>query len=627
MVNSTNDTDELATVKCIREISKAMAMAVGSSTLSPLDQFLSLLTKTCLDNIVDSELKYAKQCGKILLAATSSCSAACHFVLTTTLNPILDQYSKQDTSAKKTTLMVILLDILLACRLISTKPSKVLLASKDRILELFITTLMDATYTPLRQSCISGLVELIMSQILTDYENEVCMKHLNRLCFDPVIEVKTHVIKLMVQASWHLPELVLHHSLPDLMASLGESKNREAVLGVIVSISVNDFICSVIVPRLVESVVGNVKADVLDALNRILDARAEYEVKNQDSKKILSHFTVGIVLRILRGQFINAIIEDDKMMSSFGKCISTIMMNITSKEQTELCDIIMTFNLGKTGSITPLDLSMTLLYKCSLCYIRAETKFGVPNVSEYLNELISKAYQSGNTRFCIAIGKIIASLMNKKFNYEEVDGFVSLIKSKYFDGIIMDEARDAKMRNNLLLMYSWLAKGCILQANPLGYEMASAILEFVSHPILCDTAVNGFEIIMKDDESFVLTKKSFAKQRILYKQKFYNHSLPLISKGFENSKEYKPQYLKVLSHLLRNISHKSLITELPKLFPMLILSLQSDDNELKLATLTTIAFMVKESPNLIISQLTSILANLFTLSSHQNKELDSSLVF
>ena len=72
--------------------------------------------------------------------------------------------------------------------------------------------------------------------------------------------------------------------------------------------------------------------------------------------------------------------------------------------------------------------------------------------------------------------------------------------------------------------------------------------------------------------------------------------------------------------MLRNVSQKTLLTEVPKLFPMLVVSLQFNDADLKLATLETIQVMVKESPDLVNSQLRALMSCLFKLTDHHTKD-------
>jgi hypothetical protein len=78
-----------------------------------------------------------------------------------------------------------------------------------------------------------------------------------------------------------------------------------------------------------------------------------------------------------------------------------------------------------------------------------------------------------------------------------------------------------------------------------------------------------------------------------------------------------------LSHLLLNVSKKTLMNELEPLFPMLLHSLQSTDANLKRATLETFSFMVEEASSLVSGHINTILHSLikiFTLPSNANIE-------
>jgi hypothetical protein len=155
MVNGKNETDELEALKCIREIAKAMSVAAGSSRNGhPLEQFITLITNTCLENFADPELKYVTQCGKLLMAAASSSSLACDIIIKMEFNNLIGIYKKQETLPKKKIILNLIVDILTACRLVG---SKKILPFKDELLNILTISVLDVTYSPLRETAISGL--------------------------------------------------------------------------------------------------------------------------------------------------------------------------------------------------------------------------------------------------------------------------------------------------------------------------------------------------------------------------------------------------------------------------------------------------------------------------------------
>jgi DNA repair/transcription protein MET18/MMS19 len=77
--------------------------------------------------------------------------------------------------------------------------------------------------------------------------------------------------------------------------------------------------------------------------------------------------------------------------------------------------------------------------------------------------------------------------------------------------------------------------------------------------------------------------------------------------------DLKQYYLLALSHLLRNVAKSTLVNELPKLFPMLLESLESKDAQLKQSTLESFAIMVTETPEIVINHIDTIVKSLINL--------------
>jgi DNA repair/transcription protein MET18/MMS19 len=77
--------------------------------------------------------------------------------------------------------------------------------------------------------------------------------------------------------------------------------------------------------------------------------------------------------------------------------------------------------------------------------------------------------------------------------------------------------------------------------------------------------------------------------------------------------DLKHYYLLALSHLLRNVAKSTLVNELPKLFPMLLKSLESTDALLKQSTLESFSIMVAETPEIVVNHIDTIVKSLINL--------------
>lgn len=109
----------------------------------------------------------------------------------------------------------------------------------------------------------------------------------------------------------------------------------------------------------------------------------------------------------------------------------------------------------------------------------------------------------------------------------------------------------------------------------------------LSTPVASSAAATIKTII----SSQILTKQSFAKTKPLTTQKFYGFCLPRLLQKFETiDGEMKKYPLLGLSHLLQ-VPNKSILSDLEKVIPMLLVSLDFPDRDLKESTLSTLAVL------------------------------------
>jgi DNA repair/transcription protein MET18/MMS19 len=120
MAQGADEANELSALKCIRELVKALSksIVISTDTVLPLEKFLNLIITDCLKNLTEPELKYAKPCGKILMACASSCMSACTMVIDTCLTVLLEKYESLEAPSKKKIILEAIVDLILSCRLI-----------------------------------------------------------------------------------------------------------------------------------------------------------------------------------------------------------------------------------------------------------------------------------------------------------------------------------------------------------------------------------------------------------------------------------------------------------------------------------------------------------------------------
>lgn len=623
MVNGPNESDQLSSLKCVRNLSQGLSTTIGTSrNTPPLEKFISLIAQTCFENLKTSELKYVGECGKLLMAAASSSTTACDIILKKDFLSLLDIYEKQETPSKKKIVLSLIADVIEAVYLVG---SKKLILFKEKLLNIFTIMMLDTTYVPLREVAALGIYKMLKMEDLlvlkTEDEghNEVeyCANHLLSLYLNDSKHEFQAAGECLRQISIDRPEIIFDYCLPALFRNLFEPKSHEnkelfyKSLELLKSVSISEMILSEVTHRLFSEVINTtsqaIKESILRTLLSICTSRAIYERSKLEinTSKVLS----GCIADF--GTILSDDVTYQSSLEIIGPLLSILTRNVDQIGQEKLIGLIL--KLDKN-----MDANLAYLYECCFCYVRPQTPTMFDGcLNDFMKNLIHKSVHDkiDPERFCESVGKIIASFLNKKFSKDEVTKFCETLSNEFFETIAMNKESELRLRNNVIIIYSWAAKSLSMSSNPSGYSMVSNILKLVMHPVLAKPAIDGFEIVMKPDPA--LSKESFAKHGLLFNQRLYMHCIPIISEEFEKV-DSKNNYLKALSHILRNIPSKSLMAEVPRIFPMLIFSLTCNDEQLKLATLPTIKLILNEAPSLISDKFESILKDIISLTLVKN---------
>ena len=140
----------------------------------------------------------------------------------------------------------------------------------------------------------------------------------------------------------------------------------------------------------------------------------------------------------------------------------------------------------------------------------------------------------------------------------------------------------------------WIAKALVLRLVHTD-EVLRRLLDLLTSATHGAIAARGFGLLLAPDE--ILSKENGATIRLLAKQKVFGVCMPAIARSFRDAEfTVKPNYLVALSGILRNISTDILIPEIETLLPLLIQSLDLDDQVVKAATIETLTVVSQENP-------------------------------
>ena len=154
----------------------------------------------------------------------------------------------------------------------------------------------------------------------------------------------------------------------------------------------------------------------------------------------------------------------------------------------------------------------------------------------------------------------------------------------------------------------WIAKGLILRlANT--EEVLNRFLSLLENPKHGASVARGFELLLAPDE--ILSKENGATIRLLAKQKVFSICIPAMSQGFRSaSPAVKPNYLVALSGIIKHTATSVLLPEIGTLLPLLLQSLDLEDQDVKAASIGVLAIVSQESPTAVEEHVSSIINRL-----------------
>ncbi|KJE97844.1 hypothetical protein CAOG_07928 [Capsaspora owczarzaki ATCC 30864] len=185
-------------------------------------------------------------------------------------------------------------------------------------------------------------------------------------------------------------------------------------------------------------------------------------------------------------------------------------------------------------------------------------------------------------------------------------------------------AQDQQQRAALAL-WIWITKALFIRGHALGDRMVSLLLtDCVRAPLLADVAAapssfaqqaaESMHTILTDSEE-VLSKRTRANFRIMYKQRLFTSKSALIVQGYAaTDDEHKQFYLTALSHMLQNVPKQVLLTELPSLLPLLFQSLSHANVGLRLSTINSVYLLLFDAPALLASHTPTLIKHMMALS-------------
>lgn len=222
-----------------------------------------------------------------------------------------------------------------------------------------------------------------------------------------------------------------------------------------------------------------------------------------------------------------------------------------------------------------------------------------------------------------AILRQVGLLTNKFLTTEQTSFATELLWDKdrlLLEALLSDGSRDlieaTGGTENSIRTTFWISKSLVLRLAQTE-KVLGRLLALLSIPNQGLHCARGFGLLLAPDEA--LSKENGAQIRLLAKQRIFNFCIPKIAQSFRTAdSSLKPNYLIALSGILKYVPTEILMTEIETLLPLLLQSLDLNDQEVKAATIESIIVISQESPSAVEGHISSLINRLLKTAESRN---------
>ncbi|MCJ1313855.1 hypothetical protein MMC25_007535 [Agyrium rufum] len=628
----------------LREIAVCLSSGPTESDISaPLSQYLKPVTKECNEYLQNPQQKQAKPAGQILASLATASPAAFANIGKSVLPSLLTLYHGAESIASQRAVLEVLISLLESAKTVQSIPTTSALhesplnALKERLIEITSQALMSTPKEELsfRVTALRSMV-LICSIRKFLQENEVGMvvQYLDEIILKEDYSyrdtLKNEAIQGLVEISRTRPTPVMDITFPAFMAKLPDSATQDdqeylTVLEGLARLSVEKATSDTLIRRLLSRLdivlknggSSDYPRSILQTLYYILSRREL--VGDPDLGRYYDRIVTDLSRRVISassGDSDVTALNEMSVLQTLGRLCTLIIRALDDSKQKEVANWVETILdmskqndnntsgvLGRSRSI--LTVYLTAGLRCNAFMV--QDSYIDTHLYELLTNLTNKASTESEPLIRQSILWQIALLLNKSIAQSQFStGTDFLLKSS--TGLL----DDGNLSLQTIPTIFWASKALILRLAPSANEILTHLLNLLAHSTLGSAAARGFALLLAPDE--MLTKENFAVIRLLSKQRVFNTCIPFIASRLQGSAAsdtaVKTNYLIAASGILRHVSTTVLLDQIDLLLPLLLQSLDVTDQEVKWATIQTLAVVAHESPVAVEGHVKSLIRRL-----------------
>ncbi|GAA5820973.1 hypothetical protein JCM3770_006154 [Rhodotorula araucariae] len=616
------------------------------------------VVQNSLDELAEPEKNNAKPAMRILTALIASSNRLASYVLSQALPPLLALYKDQDQITLRPSVLAHIGTLLSSLSpadpdspastgpAIIFPPPSLSHADGASPLEPFrddlLSLLPSATRAlTCRLPALTGLSALLrVPAFLSPQETEYAVSAMNDVLARPDgDEYYDAALDALVLVARSHPTLLERLTLPALFGALpsaapaeGESETYRRALEALAALCVcHDALFALLSERLLERLetllalpAAGERGAALYAHHALATLRAVLNEKVRRGDADVGKYVEALVPRLLalfilptlRKEGEKVVAEDVRLLVDAGRVVNLVVQRVDVARQSAFSAAVneafhhgrLEVLLGREAikqadavSFAPFSSSSSTsqqnlisLFTSSLLPMRPTVSLPAAELLAFLRSFLARSLECQNEIQFVAVVHLLANSVNKRA--QDIPEFVDQDLPAFFETHVASSSSPESTRRVALRVWAWVAKGLILRSDQRGYAMVDRVLALFHDPALGRAAAASLGVLAEEKDG-VLGKENFAVIRLLYKQRFFTFLLPkLVSSYKETMGADQAVFLAALASLLQHLPKQLALTELPKLLPLLITSLDLPDASLRANVLDALGTLIAEVP-------------------------------
>ena len=607
----------------------------------PLSQYLKPIIKECLEHLHEPAQRQAKASGDILKAVASASMEAFAVVAKAVMPPLAVIYQSADgITAKRAILEVVNQMFEAANKVFGTwrepgSPHENPLAEfKDTLTGVYSQALMGTVKEEVsfRLAAAKGLLLLSsMRSYLEDDEIGLFVQYFNEIVLKEESygrdELKQTAMAGLAEISRSKPRLIMDITFPAFLANLPDDEDSaekvtsyQTILEGLAEVSIErepfETLCRRLLSKFDVLVRGPPRSTypftcaILSALLFTLDraSQADGSLVNTYYTRIVVEYSKSVAVSDSTSIFRNTAVLD-----ILGRVENLLIRTATLDQKKHVSDNIYTLFASEALTdarpmltVANSNPESTILSTWLLAGLPKDMQihaFANASTTQLtLGELISFARSCKSQAVQLACLRQLSICINKHLKSADLGIANDILMECY--GVLRSSSMDSldphPVEVEIRLTFA-ISKAMILRIVPNTNDILEGLLSLLEPakyaPYISKLAASGFSNVLAPDD--VLSKVNGAQMRLLAPQRVFQTLTPLIASKFReaSSPTEKENYLTALSGLLSTLPSEIVMPELPTLLPLLLQSLDLTDQNVKFATLQTLAVVIAHNPS------------------------------